>query len=973
MSEDSTMLTVFANLPEARKVEAGANQPFQVDNQENLWFVVEGSADLFLVRVKDDKIVGARRPLLQLDPRTLFVGLPRVAEADGLESRLLCVPGVGSRLISVPAASARQALHDAYVQDAANALDRWIAVLAQSLLVAPEVAFHAKAGDKATLQKGMAIAPQKGVLWAQIGQGAMAFVGHEDHGFAASDDLFIPVSDATALVATADDVHTRATFLSTADVLGRHAGWKGLLTFQATVMRAAMEARAKAEAEEAERLVRRAKRDEAVVGEALDDLLTPLKFGHAQALHSRYSDNLLEACRIVGESIGLEIRRPRRSSQGIAADALWHISRASHCQTREVNLTGPWYRHDNGPLLGFLKDERAPVALLPVGPRHYAMIDPRTHVRIPVTAKIAGTLDISAYQLYRNLPERDLHPLDLLKFGLGTTSKDAATILTVGILSGLVALITPIGTGLLINTIIPASQKSELYDLAIAMLACAFGSAAYSVTRAIATLRMEGRMEGEVQAALFTRLLMLRAPFFRRFSTGDLASRLLGINSIRQMLTAGTTTSILSGIFSIFSYLLLFYYSWKMAVVASFLVLIYVFVYCGAMLFQLRQQRAILDLEGSIQGHVLQLLLGISKLRVAAAESRAYREWAWRFARQRRLKFESRLINVHAKSFQAMFKVFTSLVLFGFLAWSDYKLVNAGDFMAFITAFGQFFSAVVSMAGAVTSSQSIGPLLARAEPILQASLEVDASRPDPGRLTGALEMRNINFRYEVDGPLTLENVSFEAHPGEMVAIVGPSGSGKSTLLRMLLGFEKPESGEILYDGQTLSQIDVQAVRRQIGVVLQDGRLMPGDIYYNIVGSTLLSVDDAWEAARVASIAADIKAMPMGMHTVVMEGAGTFSGGQRQRLMIARAVVSRPRYLFLDEATSALDATIQEQVSQALEGIQATRVVIAHRLSTIRHADRIYVLHNGKMEQTGTYDELVNQPGLFRELVTRQLA
>jgi ATP-binding cassette subfamily C protein len=251
--------------------------------------------------------------------------------------------------------------------------------------------------------------------------------------------------------------------------------------------------------------------------------------------------------------------------------------------------------------------------------------------------------------------------------------------------------------------------------------------------------------------------------------------------------------------------------------------------------------------------------------------------------------------------------------------------------------------------------------------------EVDESKAEPGELAGEIEFSHVSFRYQEDGPLILDDVSFRAKPGEFIALVGPSGAGKSTCLRMVLGFEKPSSGSIYYDGQDVASLAVRSVRRQIGVVLQSGRPMAGSIVSNILGSSNLGIDAAWDAARLAGLEDDIKAMPMGMHTVISEGAETFSGGQKQRMLIARALVNRPRIILFDEATSALDNRTQEIVSRSLERLKSTRIVIAHRLSTIQNADRIYVMEGGRVVEEGSYSELIQLGGSFAQLAERQIA
>ena len=379
-----------------------------------------------------------------------------------------------------------------------------------------------------------------------------------------------------------------------------------------------------------------------------------------------------------------------------------------------------------------------------------------------------------------------------------------------------------------------------------------------------------------------------------------------------------------------------------------------------------------LDLQGRIAGQVQQYISGISKLRVAAAETRAFAEWAKAFGQQKRMDLRLGTLNNRMTVFNQSFSLFTAICLFATVALWAAPGLTTGKFLAFNMAFGSFLYAGLSASHAVISVLQAVPVFERARPILQALPEVREAKSDPGELRGALELSHISFRYKPGSPLVLNDVSLHIAPSEFVALVGPSGAGKSTILRLLLGFETPESGTILYDGLDLAGLDVQAVRRQMGVALQNGKLMPGDIFENVVGSGLFTLEDAWAAVRKAGLEEDVLQMPMGMHTVLGETAGTLSAGQRQRLMIARAIVSNPRILLFDEATSALDNRTQAIVCASLKLLQATRVVIAHRLSTIIEADRILVLNQGKLVQSGTYKELIKQPGTFADLVQRQV-
>jgi NHLM bacteriocin system ABC transporter ATP-binding protein len=395
---------------------------------------------------------------------------------------------------------------------------------------------------------------------------------------------------------------------------------------------------------------------------------------------------------------------------------------------------------------------------------------------------------------------------------------------------------------------------------------------------------------------------------------------------------------------------------------------------CGYV--QVAYQREMATIRGHISGTVLQFIAGIPKLRVSGAENRAFTIWASEFTNQKLISSRSRKAQNHLAVFSSVFPVICSAFIFYFTAqlMADPKgtPLSTGDFVAFNSAFTQFLVAALRLSSAIVSVLAIVPLYERAKPVFQTLPETTIAKSHPGELTGSIEVNHVVFRYREGTPLVLRDLSLSIPAGQFVAIVGPSGSGKSTLFRMLLGFEKPESGSVYYDGQDLGGLDLQAVRRQIGVVLQNGRLFSGDVFSNIVGSAPLTIDDAWEAARLAGLDQDLKNMPMGMHTVVSEGGSGLSGGQRQRLMIARAIVGKPRLLLFDEATSALDNQTQSTVSASRQGLQATRVVIAHRLSTILHADRIFVLDRGVIVQSGTYQELIAQPGLFVELAKRQL-
>ena len=693
-----------------------------------------------------------------------------------------------------------------------------------------------------------------------------------------------------------------------------------------------------------------------------------------RGLDNQSGNPLLDACLLVGKSMRIKIKSPdllKEDSPDLTLDA---IARASRIQTREVALQEEWYKRDCGPILGFMEDGDRPVALIPVSPDSYILHDPVSQSSKKVTKDIAAQIQGWGFVFFRPFSNKQIKLVDLLSFGFQSCWKrDFLIIVLMGILGGLLGTAVPLATGIVFDSIIPDGEKSALLKVALILGASALSAMLFQLTRSFATMRIEGKMDASLQAAVWNRLLSLPVPFFRNYSAGELAMRAMGISQIRIILSGTTLNTILSGIFSIFTFLLLFYYNAQLALVAATLVVLAA-MFMGYLGYRkVSWERQVLEVSNHISGLMLQLIGGVLKFRVAGAEMRAFSHWAQEFARQRKLVLGRESVANALTTFNAVFPVLASMIIFYALVSLDDPL-PAGQFVGFYSAFITFMLSMVALSDALIGVNLVIPLYQRAKPILETLPEDDESKINPRVLTGSIEVSHVSFRYQADAPLVLQDVSMEINEGDYVALVGTSGCGKSTLFRILLGFEKPEKGKVYYNGQDLAKADIRDVRRQLGVVLQNGQLMTGNILTNIIGANpRLTIDDAWEAARVAGIDEDIREMPMGMFTIISEGAGTISGGQKQRLMIARAIVSKPKIIFFDEATSALDNKTQAIVSQSLDKLQATRIVIAHRLSTIMNCNKIFVMDSGKIVEHGTYRELMDKDGIFADLARRQLA
>jgi NHLM bacteriocin system ABC transporter ATP-binding protein len=716
----------------------------------------------------------------------------------------------------------------------------------------------------------------------------------------------------------------------------------------------------------------RAALDRQLMAETLDSLAAILIEPQAVVPHPIQPDsfqNLLAAVGAVGRALDLEIRSPVEVDLDPLCDPLEAISAASQIRVRRITLPVDWWKTAAGPLLGFSGEQV--IALLPVQ-NTYEVYNPTQNTRIPLTAAFLKSLDSTAYTFYRPFPSA-LNAIELLRFAMCGRLKDLVTIVVMGIITTLLGMLSPQATGFLIDHAIPDANRNLLVQLGLGLFASTLGSIVFQWVQTIALLRFTTATDTDVQSALWDRLLKLPATFFRDYTIGDLSSRVSAVSQIHHLLSGTVLKTIFVGIFSVLNLGLLLSYNSKLALLAISIALVYMVITLLSGLLTLRKMRPLLAQQGLLLGVMVQIINGVSKLRVAGAEARAFNHWGKQYRQQLHLTLSTQQIEDVLHAVNSVLPGLTNVLIF-FSATQMLQQGNTfsiGTFLAFNAAFGSFLSGATSLSSTVIDVLSIFPLWQRAQPILNATPEVNSDKRDPGKLSGRLAVDRVTFRYQSEGKAILKDISLRAEPGEFIAIVGASGSGKSTLFRLLLGFEQPASGRVLYDAQDLAGLDVYGVRRQLGVVLQNGQLNSASIFDNIVGNSLTTLEKAWEAADRAGLAADIQSMPMGIHTVVSEGGANLSGGQRQRLLIARALALKPKILLFDEATSALDNQTQAVVSASLDLLNVTRIAIAHRLSTIRHADRIYVLEEGRIVQEGSFEQLVQQPGLFTELIDRQ--
>lgn len=657
---------------------------------------------------------------------------------------------------------------------------------------------------------------------------------------------------------------------------------------------------------------------------------------------------------------------------------LRRLVQKGNMQMRLISLEDGWHTSDNDVMIAYRGDEKELVALLPTGAGRYRLVSVKESGDRMVDDTEAKRIDKRAFACYAGFPTQAMKVRDLLNFMLRRSWKaDRRAILFASFMAGIIPLITPIITETIFQDIIPILDRQGLSMVTQVSMVAAFTMAALSMVRSIAVLRISTHLDIATDAALWGRVLAFPTKFFRRFPTGELAQRMAGLQAVKSVMSEEFVGGVLNLIFSAWSLLLMAYYSLKLTAAA---VVVWGIYLLGMGLIYRRIsmiQAKLIEAKNDTASIVQQIFNGLAKFRIQGAEEEAYYLWSKAFGKEWQWNLKLRWRDNYSSITQAAEPLLLSVVLYYFVFYvvnnNNTTGIGYSQFLAFESAFTGFNMTINSFVPLLGQAFSIKPHIDNLRPMLETAPEITDDRVDAEALSGAIEVSHLTFSYSDDKPDVIHDMSFRIAAGEQVAIVGKSGCGKSTLVRLLLGFEEPKQGAIYYDGQDLSDLALPSVRSQMGVVLQNGQLMSGDIFTNIVGTTALSLQDAWDAAEAVGIADDIRKMPMGMQTVISEGSSNISGGQRQRILIARALAARPSIMIFDEATSALDNRTQAIVTKSLARMHATRIVVAHRLSTIKDADRILVLDKGHLVESGSFADLVAKGGIFADMVKRQVA
>lgn len=718
-----------------------------------------------------------------------------------------------------------------------------------------------------------------------------------------------------------------------------------------------------------EQIRERKKHDDEVFAESLTNIV-------GAVMGEKVSAALNDDRKVAKNAIDEVLKYYRAKSKDVPEDIkdineqLEFLMRPYGIMRRTVMLADGWYKDAVGAMLGVMKADGKAVALIPHGFSGYCFIDPASGKRKRVNRKNQDLFEDEAIAFYKPFAPKKIGIPGLIKYIVETLSVSDFVMIALATLAvALLGMFSPKLNNLLFSNVIESGSVRLLLSIAVFMVCVSISTLIISAVKGMITARINTKMSISVEAATMMRVLSLPADFFKEYGAGELSSRAMHVNSLCNMLVSTLLTSGLTSVFSLIYISQVFIYAPALVAPALLILLVTVLFSGISSLRQMKISKKHMEIGSKESGMTYALISGIQKIKLSGAEKRAFARWGNTYAESTRLVYDPPLFLKLNSVISLAISLVGSLVMYYAAVRSG---VSVADYYAFNTAYGMVAGAFMSLSGIALTFAQLKPITEMVKPILNAVPEISEGKQVLSRISGGIEMNNVSFRYTDNMPPVLDGLSLKVRPGQYVAIVGKTGCGKSTLMRLLLGFEKPQKGAIYYDGKDLDTIDLKSLRRRIGVVMQNGKLFQGDIYSNIVISApWLSQDEAWAAAELAGIAEDIRHMPMGMNTIISEGSGGVSGGQRQRLMIARAIAPKPRILMFDEATSALDNITQKKVSDALASLKCTRIVVAHRLSTIKQCDRIIVLDKGKIAEDGKYDELIAQDGFFAELVARQ--
>ncbi len=952
------------------------NLPVELDDPDSVWYIDSGSVNLFLVEFESGSERAAPQHLLTREAGAILPGVTPDVQDEDTTLSVVAKGSPGTLLQRIPTSS----LTEIRPSEVAEQIDSWVLEITDKL--SRYVSRQPRPTALAVPGRTRTYAPcilsvRRGVVW----------VSQPPRGISLFMDVIDPIE------------HPPNRERNDAAIPLTHASWLSLLD-EVTFTEVSTEALVRQElllpsldafhtiAFALERLNRQlAVVDDANLERARTTSRRTAERAARQRLFNIYDlpidrdssveDRALgEALELVGKHQGIKFNIPTRSGSADSPVGLVDVLDASGVRARRVKLKTEdnWWRGDSNAMLAFRREDSRPVALLPSTFGRYRQVDPVNKRSVRINASRAVELLDEAWLFYPPLPSGNVESSDLLKIAFHGSSADLVRLVLAGLPGGLIKLLPALALGFATNHIITGGAVGVLYVLAVSLGGFGLLAALLHVYQNTAMMRLEGRSASRLEAAFWDRLMRLPPSVLHRHPSGDLAMSGMTFQNLRDGMQGVVADSLLSIIFLLPVFGVVFFYDKTLGLVTLSFSLASVLVTLVLGLRQIAPYGRMISAVRHVSGRLFQIIGGISKLRVENAEGSAFDIWARDYREQKRAELELGLLEGHARAFGTALPFFAAGVILYAVLTQGGRTVPIGDFLVVYTVFLTFQHAITRLGESFGSVAGMLPAFQQMRPILSAIPDSESEGDSVDYLSGDILFDHVSFRYDPEGPLVLDDVSIQAHPGEFVAIAGESGAGKSTLFRLALGLDRPTAGAVYYDGRDLRHLNLKQLRRKIGAVPQSVGLHPQDLWDNLVSHHQdANTDEVWRAARVAEIEDEIKNMPMGMMTMVGTSGAVLSGGESQRITIARSVMGSPKIMLFDEATNWLDNENQAEVMQNLTTLTSTRLVIAHRLSTLEQADRIYVLQGGKVVQSGSFNSLLEVDGVFKDLVRRQLA
>ena len=961
-----------------------ANQPLNLGDSQWVWYVERGTVNLFLVERLNGVDQSAPQHFLCVDAGRLLPGVAARQSDTCLEIVAKGLPG--TVLQRLPVASLALIPN----KELARYVDAWLldlsARMSRDIVPLPKPDIIVEPDKQQRVSTGL-LSSRRGVVWiSPQSPCSCLFMGLVDLGNdGGGDDSAVaaphpvPVTPASWLNLQTEAGADVPLWAQTSERLAeRGLLMPALVDFHTLALSLELLNRRLATVDvvniERERIMQR-RRDEETARRQLFNIyggLQPDDDGGSSAA-------LLSALQLIGRHEGIRFEWHGDSSKPDSAPTLQGVLDASGVRGRLVKLDrqAKWWLSTSGAMLAFRVHDGRPMALVPnslLG--RYSQIDPVRQRVVPVTMEVAASLRSHGWLFYPPLPATNSRVVDLLRItNSGGLWVNLVQLLIIGLIEALIALLPAMTLGWLAGQLIAGLQANLLYPAVGIIVILAFLGSLLYIRHGMTLMRIEGRSLSRLEAALLDRMVRLPTSVLNRYMAGDMAlSNMTAFQTLRAALHGVISNAVLSIVCLIPVSAIILIYDRQLAFVAAIFGLTAVVATILTGLRQVKPCRQKVRTVHRIAGRLVNLINGITKLRVAGAEGSAFAFWAqdYRQLKQAELALGDR--EAHSAALAAALPHLAGAVLFLATMLLNQENVQVGQFLVVYATLMVFVAAVARLGQSFSQIAAITPQLDSVQPFLAASPRRNYSNgQSTTMLGGELLFDHVSFQYGPNSAPVLDDVSLHVRPGEFVAIAGESGAGKSTLFRLALGIDQPTVGTVNYDGRDLRNLNINEVRRQIGTVPQHIQLYQEDIWDNIVGSTdSISEEEVWSAAKLAGCDSSIASMPMSMRTCVGISDTLISGGEAQRIRIARSLLQNPRILLLDEATNWLDNNSQAKVMDSLAGLAMTRIVIAHRLSTLRQADRIYVLQAGKVIQVGSFDELSTIEGVFQGLVRRQM-